>query len=83
MSAGAFGTPQILMASGLGPGAHLQELGITPLLDVAGIGQNLQDHISALLIYRARIPDDTVGMSPRGVARLLKGMWDWRRRPGD
>ncbi len=79
MSAGAFGTPQILMASGLGPGAHLQELGITPVLDVPGIGQNLQDHISALLIYRALIPDDTVGVSPRGVAQLLKGMWEWRR----
>jgi len=79
MSAGAFGTPQILMASGLGPGAHLQEMGIRPVLDVAGIGQNLQDHISALLIYRAKINDDTVGISPTGVARLLKAMWTWRR----
>lgn len=79
MSAGAFGTPQILMASGVGPGAHLQELGITPVLDVPGVGRNLQDHISALLIYRARIPDDTVGISPRGVARLLGAMWTWYR----
>ncbi len=79
MSAGAFGTPQILMASGVGPGGHLQDLGITTVLDVPGVGQNLQDHISALLIYRARIPDDTVGISSRGVAQLLKGMWDWRR----
>ncbi len=79
MSAGAFGTPQILMASGLGPGAHLQSLGITPVLDVPGIGQNLQDHISALLIYRARIPDHTIGVSAKGAARLLGAMWEWRR----
>lgn len=79
MSAGAFGTPQILMASGVGPGAHLQQLGITPVLDLPGVGQNLQDHISALLIYKALIPDDTVGISPQGIGRLLKGMWDWRR----
>ena len=79
MSAGAFGTPQILMASGVGPGAHLQELAITPVLDVAGVGQNLQDHISALLIYKARIPDHTVGISPRGVAEILRGIWQWRR----
>lgn len=79
MSAGAFGTPQILMASGLGPGQHLQDLGITPVLDVPGIGQNLQDHISALLIYRARIPDHTIGASLRGTAQVLKAMWEWRR----
>ena len=80
MSAGAFGTPQILMASGVGPGAHLQSLGIAPVLDVRGIGQNLQDHISALLVYRARRSDGTVGFSPRGVARIVKAMWEWRRR---
>jgi len=79
MSAGAFGTPQILMASGVGPGTHLQSLGIPTVLDVPGMGQNLQDHISALLIYRALVPDHTVGISPIGVSRLLKGMWDWRR----
>ena len=79
MAAGAFGTPQILMASGLGPGSHLQQLGITPVLDIPGMGQNLQDHISALLIYRARITDDTVGISPVGIARMAKAMWQWRR----
>lgn len=79
MSAGAFGTPQILMASGVGPGAHLQGLGITTVLDVPGVGQNLQDHISALLIYRAKVSDHTIGISPIGAARLLKAMWTWRR----
>lgn len=79
MSAGAFGTPQILMASGLGPGAHLQELGIAPVADMPGIGQNLQDHISAILIYRSLGTDHTVGISPAGIARLLKAAWEWRR----
>ena len=79
MSAGAFGTPQILMASGLGPGEHLQQLGITPVLDVPGVGQNLQDHISALVIYRSLVTDDTVGISAPGIAQLLKGIWEWRR----
>lgn len=79
LSAGAFGTPQILMASGVGPGAHLQAMGITPLADSAGVGQNLQDHISALLIYRAKVPDGTVGVTPGGVARILASMWEWTR----
>ncbi len=79
MSAGAFGTPQILMASGLGPGSHVQELGIAPVADVPGIGQNLQDHISAVLIYRSLVTDHTVGTSATGVARLLQAAWEWRR----
>lgn len=79
MSAGAFGTPQILMASGVGPGSHLQSLGVPTVRDVPGMGQNLQDHISALLIYRAKVNDHTIGVSPTGAARVLKGMWDWRR----
>lgn len=79
VSAGAFGTPQILMASGVGPGAHLQSMGITPVLVAPGVGQNLQDHVSSLLIYRARTTDHTVGISPIGVARLVKAMWSWRR----
>lgn len=79
MSAGAFGTPQILMASGVGPGDHLQGLGIPVVLDSPGVGQNLQDHISALLIYRARTNADTVGISPVGLGRVVKGIWQWRR----
>ncbi len=79
MSAGAFGTPQILMASGVGPGAHLRQLGITPVVDSPGVGQNLQDHISALLIYRARTSEGTVGISPIGIARMAKALWQWRR----
>lgn len=79
MSAGAFGTPQILMASGVGPGSHLQKFGIGTVSDLPGVGQNLQDHISALLIYRARTSRDTVGISAVGVARILRGIWEWRR----
>ena len=80
LSSGAFGSPQILMVSGVGPGQHLRELGIAPVLDVPGVGQNLQDHISALLIYRSPGNYDTMGFSPVGAFRVLKSIWEWRRR---
>jgi choline dehydrogenase len=56
LSAGAIGSPQILMLSGLGAAAHLQANGISPLLDLPGVGRNLQDHLQARLIYRCHRP---------------------------
>src|SRR5690606_26672190 len=45
ISASSINTPKILMQSGIGPADHLQEHGITPLVDRQGVGANLQDHL--------------------------------------
>ena len=52
LSAGAIGSPQILMNSGIGPAAHLAQHGIPIVLDKRGVGGNLQDHLQLRLIYR-------------------------------
>jgi choline dehydrogenase-like flavoprotein len=52
LSAGAVGSVQLLLLSGVGPAAHLQELGIPVALDKAGVGRNLQDHLQLRLIYK-------------------------------
>ncbi|WP_113702005.1 GMC family oxidoreductase [Nonomuraea lactucae] len=44
VTAGAIRTPQLLMLSGIGAAAHLHERGISPVIDLPGVGQNLQDH---------------------------------------
>jgi len=44
LAAGALRTPQLLMVSGVGPGEHLQSLGIPVLADLPGVGANLHDH---------------------------------------
>ena len=44
LSAGTFGSPQLLMLSGVGPAAHLREHGIEVRHDLPGVGENLQDH---------------------------------------
>ncbi|HEX5777736.1 MAG TPA: GMC family oxidoreductase N-terminal domain-containing protein, partial [Xanthobacteraceae bacterium] len=52
LSAGAIGSPQILMNSGIGPAAHLAEHGVPLVLDKPGVGSNLQDHLQLRLIYK-------------------------------
>src|SRR6185503_4804943 len=44
LSAGTYGSPQILMRSGVGPAEHLHSLGLPVRLDLAGVGANLADH---------------------------------------
>ena len=46
LSAGAIGSPQVLMLSGIGKTDELRALGIEPVLDLPGVGENLQDHAS-------------------------------------
>jgi 4-pyridoxate dehydrogenase len=54
---GAFNTPPLLMLSGIGPAAHLQQMGIKPVADLP-VGKNLQDHL-AVIIYFARLDEST------------------------
>jgi choline dehydrogenase len=52
VSAGAFGSPGVLMRSGIGPGDQLSGLGIPVALDLPGVGTNLQDHCGINLVFR-------------------------------
>ncbi|KAI9688874.1 MAG: hypothetical protein M1822_001231 [Bathelium mastoideum] len=55
LSAGAFQSPQLLMASGIGPAATLQEHGIDVLSDRPGVGQNMTDHVLFGTTYRVNV----------------------------
>ncbi len=48
---GAFGTPQTLMLSGIGPKDHLTSHGISPLVDLPGVGSNLADHVDVSMQF--------------------------------
>lgn len=56
LSGGAINTPQLLMLSGIGAVEHLQAMGVDVLVDLAGVGQNLQDHLAAGVMYRSTKP---------------------------
>jgi choline dehydrogenase len=52
LSAGALGSVQVLLLSGVGPAAQLAEHGIAPVLEKPGVGENLQDHLQLRLIHK-------------------------------
>ena len=52
LSAGAIGSPHLLMLSGVGPSAQLVQHGIAPVIDRPGVGGNLQDHLQLRTIYK-------------------------------
>tara|TARA_B110000902_G_scaffold251197_1_gene311169 strand:+ start:237 stop:1865 length:1629 start_codon:yes stop_codon:yes gene_type:complete len=79
ISAGTFGSPQILMLSGVGAAQHLSDKGITTIHDLAGVGQNLQDHIDYVQTYRVSSKEDTFGISLAGGFRIIKSMFQWKK----
>ncbi|MEX4002955.1 GMC family oxidoreductase [Paraburkholderia sp. EG285A] len=54
LASGAIGSPQILQHSGVGPAHVLRNAGVAVLHDLAGVGQNLQDHLQVRLVFRTR-----------------------------
>jgi len=52
LAAGAIGSPQIMLLSGIGPAEHLRPHGIPLVADRPGVGANLQDHLQLRLIYK-------------------------------
>ena len=64
--AGAIGSPQLLMLSGIGPAEHLRGVGIDPVADLPGTGANLQDHPIAMACYASAVPLPREPVQPRG-----------------
>ena len=57
VSGGAFNTPQLLMLSGIGPRHHLESNGIAVIVDLPGVGQNLQDRYEISAVFRMNFAD--------------------------
>ncbi|WP_055553519.1 GMC family oxidoreductase [Streptomyces sp. NBRC 110028] len=54
--AGAYNSPQLLMRSGIGPADHLREVGIDTVMNLPGVGGNLQEHPAAPVLFDVKDP---------------------------
>ena len=79
LAAGALQSPQLLMLSGIGPGAHLQSLGIAVALDLPGVGRSLHDHVDVIQVLDAPHLKDLFGLSLAGAWNAVRGIVEWRR----
>ncbi len=74
LAAGAYASPQLLMLSGIGPGAQLQAMGLPVQLDSNEVGENLQDHATLPMVFATSSRDTLLRAESIGqVLRYLVG----------
>ncbi|HEX5805909.1 MAG TPA: GMC family oxidoreductase N-terminal domain-containing protein, partial [Macromonas sp.] len=81
VSAGAMGSPALLMRSGIGPAAHLQAHGIEVLADRPGVGSNLQEHIGIGINKVVNQPTYNSQMSPLNIGCHMANFFLHKRGP--
>ena len=72
LASGTIQSPQLLMLSGIGPGVHLQDLGIPIAHDLPGVGGNLHDHVASPVHMETDVAT-SYGLSLRALPR---GLWN-------
>jgi len=73
LSGGAINSPQLLLLSGVGPADQLKALGIAVVADLAGVGQNLQDHPAAAVLYSTKQPISLAhAMEPENLQNFVE-----------
>jgi choline dehydrogenase len=75
VSGGTYGSPQLLLLSGLGPAQHLQDMGIAVVRDMPAVGSNLHDHFNTYMSWRCTRPitlNDLENSWPRKIAAGIR-----------
>ncbi|MEL6794757.1 MAG: GMC oxidoreductase [Pseudomonadota bacterium] len=78
LAAGAFGSPQILLLSGIGPTEELRAHGLDTVHELPGVGRNLQDHLDFIWSYGTK-RKEALGLNPAGIWDMVKAGLHWRK----
>ena len=79
---GAINTPQLLQLSGIGPAAVLHDAGVSPVVDLPGVGENLQDHLEVYVQYACTQPVSMAPYLARWRRPWIGLRWLFRQGPG-
>jgi choline dehydrogenase len=74
VSGGVYGSPQLLLLSGIGPGAHLKEMGIPVVHDLAPVGANLHDHFNSYVAWRSTKSGTLNDIAVSPVRKVMAGL---------
>jgi choline dehydrogenase len=74
LCAGAIGSAQLLLLSGIGPADELRAVDVAPVHDLPGVGRNLQDHINIPITFAAR---ERVGIGGMTAAEIGAALQEW------
>ncbi|WP_018686212.1 GMC family oxidoreductase [Actinokineospora enzanensis] len=77
LCAGAYGSPVVLLRSGIGPADHLRDVGVEVVADVPGVGSNLREHPATMAVFAAK-PEEK-----NGPAAPLRTMITLRSTPAE
>jgi len=72
LAGGSIQTPQLMMVSGLGPAAHLQEHGIAVIRDLPHLGRHMRDHVAAPVVWETREPVSGWEICPFEATMMLQ-----------
>ena len=74
LAAGAIGSPQLLMLSGVGPGDHLQSFELPVVHHLPGVGRNLQDHLQVRMVFKTKDPITMNDQVHNPLKKMLMGL---------
>ncbi len=74
VSGGVYGSPQLLLLSGIGPGAHLRDMGIAVAHGLPAVGANLHDHFNSYVAWRATRTGTLNDLALSPTRKVLAGM---------
>ncbi len=74
VSGGTYGSPQLLMLSGLGPAQHLRDMGIDVARDMPAVGSNLHDHFNTYMSWRCTRPITLNDLENSWPRKILAGV---------